>query len=41
MLETTNRDVEVGIEDSTPDVRPPLPEGLGTIELSDNGRTIL
>jgi ribonucleoside-diphosphate reductase alpha chain len=41
MLETTNRDVEVGIEDSTPDVRPPLPEGLGRIELSDNGRTIL
>jgi ribonucleoside-diphosphate reductase alpha chain len=41
MLETANRDVEVGIEDSTPDVRPPLPEGLGRIELSDNGRTVL
>ncbi|UCF60219.1 MAG: adenosylcobalamin-dependent ribonucleoside-diphosphate reductase [Anaerolineaceae bacterium] len=41
MLETTNRDVEVSVEDSTPDVRPPLPEGLGRIELSDNGRTVL
>jgi ribonucleoside-diphosphate reductase alpha chain len=41
MLETANRDVEVEIEESAPAGKPPLPEGLGRIELSDNGRTVL
>lgn len=41
MLETANRDVEVEIEESAPAGNPPLPEGLGRIELSDNGRTVL
>jgi ribonucleoside-diphosphate reductase alpha chain len=41
MLETAKRDVEIEIEQSTPGARPPLPEGLGRIDLSDNSRTVL
>ena len=40
MLETDDRDVDVGVAQDAPDT-PTMPEGLGGVDLSENSRTVL